>query len=248
MTYQTVELSPQRYARTGGALYLAIIILGAFAEGFVANKLIAAGDAATTAHNIMASPRLWHLSVAGDLIVVLCAVPLLWIEYLLLRPVSKQLVLLAVLFNLVSLAVEAISKVFLLVVMPALGSADYARGFDPQQLQILANLALRSHDIAFNIALIFFGFTCLVNGYLIFRSGYLPKFVGLLMQLAGLSYLIACFAALFAPAFADLISPAILLPPLIGESSFCLWLLVKGVNIAKWNERMSLQHEYRGNS
>jgi hypothetical protein len=63
-----------------------------------------------------------------------------------------------------------------------------------------------------------------------------------------LSYLIACFAALFAPAFADLISPAILLPPLIGESSFCLWLLVKGVNIAKWNERMSLQHEYRGNS
>jgi hypothetical protein len=248
MANQTVELYPQRYARIGGALYLAIIILGAFAEGFVANKLIVAGDAATTAHNIMASPQLWHLSVAGDLIVVLCAVPLLWIEFLLLRPVSKHLVLLAVLFNLVSLAVEAISKLFLLVVMPTLGSADYLKAFDPQQLQILANLALRSHDITFNIALIFFGFTCLVNGYLIFKSGYLPKFVGLLMQLAGLSYLIACFAALLAPAFADLISPAILLPPLIGESSFCLWLLVKGVNIAKWQERISLQHEYRGKS
>jgi uncharacterized protein DUF4386 len=248
MANQTVELSPQRYARTGGALYLAIIILGAFAEGFVANKLIVAGDAATTAHNIMASPQLWHLSVAGDLIVVLCAVPLLWIEYLLLRPVGRHLVLLAVLFNLVSLAVEAISKVFLLAVMPTLGSADYVKAFDPQQLQILANLALRSHDIAFNIALIFFGFTCLVNGYLIFRSGYLPKFVGLLMQLAGLSYLIACFAALLAPAFADLISPAILLPPLIGESSFCLWLLVKGVNIAKWNEKMSREYDFRGNS
>jgi hypothetical protein len=182
------------------------------------------------------------------LIVVLCAVPLLWIEFLLLRPVSKHLVLLAVLFNLVSLAVEAISKLFLLVVMPTLGSADYLKAFDPQQLQILANLALRSHDITFNIALIFFGFTCLVNGYLIFKSGYLPKFVGLLMQLAGLSYLIACFAALLAPAFADLISPAILLPPLIGESSFCLWLLVKGVNIAKWQERIGLQHEYRGKS
>jgi hypothetical protein len=242
MANQTVEHSPQRYARTGGALYLVIILLGAFAEGFVANRLIVSGDAATTARNIMASPQLWHLSVAGDLIVVLCAVPLLWIEYLLLRPVSKHLVLLAVLFNLVSLAVEAISKLFLLVVMPTLGSADYLRAFDPGQLQILANLALRSHDIAFNIALIFFGFTCLVNGYLIFRSGYLPKFVGMLMQLAGLSYLTACFAALFAPAFADLISPAILLPPLIGESSFCLWLLVKGVNIAKWKERMSLEH------
>jgi hypothetical protein len=239
MANKTVENSPQHYARIGGALYLAIIVLGAFAEGFVANKLVVTGDAATTAANILASPGLWRLSVACDLIVVLCAVPLLWIEYLLLRPVSKQLVLLAVLFNLVSLAVEAISKLFLLVVMPTLGSADYLKAFDPHQLQVLANLALSSHDVAFNIALIFFGFTCIVNGYLIFRSGYLPKFVGILMQIAGLSYLTACFAALFAPAFADLITPAILLPPLIGESSFCLWLLVKGVNIAKWKERVS---------
>jgi hypothetical protein len=64
--------------------------------------------------------------------------------------------------------------------------------------------------------------------------------IGVLMQIVDLSYLIACFAALFAPAIADLITPAILLPPLIGESSFCLWLLVKGVNIARWNERVSM--------
>jgi len=240
MATRSVDDFPQRYARLGGALYLAIILLGAFAEGFVANTLIVPGDAAATAHNILGSPGLWRLSVGGDLIVVLCAVPLLWIEYLLLKPVSKDLVLLAVLFNLMSLAVEAISKVFLIVVMPTLGTADFLRAFEPQQLQILANLALRSHDIAFNIALIFFGFTCVANGYLIFKSGYLPKFVGILMQIAGLSYLIACFAALFAPAFADLITPAILLPPLIGESSFCLWLLFKGVNVAKWNQRVSM--------
>ena len=239
MEKQSVENSPQRYARLGGVLYLAIIVLGAFAEGFVANKLVVSGDAAATAHNILASPGLWRFSVAGDLLVVLFAVPLLWIEYLLLRPVGKQLVLLAVLFNLVSLAVEAISKLFLLVVVPTLGTADYLRVFEPQQLEVLANLALRSHDIAFNIALIFFGFTCIVNGYLIFKSGYLPKFVGILMQIAGLSYLTACFAALLAPAFADLITPAILLPPLVGESSFCLWLLVKGVNIVKWKERVA---------
>jgi hypothetical protein len=240
MAIRTVEGSPRCYARIGGALYLAIIVLGAFAEGFVANKLVVSGDAAATAANILASPGLWRLSVAGDLIVVLCAVPLLWIEYLLLRSVSKQLVLLAVLFNLVSLAVEAISKLFLLGVAPMLGSADYLKGFDPQQLQILANLALSSHDIAFNIALIFFGFTCIVNGYLIFKSGYLPRLVGILMQIAGFSYLIACFAALFAPAFADMITPAFLMPPLIGESSLCLWLLIKGVNIARWNERVSV--------
>jgi hypothetical protein len=126
--------------------------------------------------------------------------------------------------------------------MPTLGSADYLKAFEPQQLQILANLALKSHDIAFNIALIFLGCTCLVNGYLIFRSGYFPKLIGVLMQVAGLSYLTACYAALFAPTFADLIVPAILVPPLIGESSFCLWLLVKGVNIAKWKERVSMRH------
>jgi hypothetical protein len=85
-----------------------------------------------------------------------------------------------------------------------------------------------------------------VNGYLIVRSGYLPKVIGVLMQIAGLSYLIACFAALFAPAFADLIIPAILIPPLIGESSFCLWLLVKGVNLTKWQERVTGSRERVG--
>jgi hypothetical protein len=240
LTNRSVDDSPQRYARIDGALYLVIIVFGAFAEGFVKNKLVVTRDAAITAHNILASPELWRLSVAGDLIVALCAVPLLWIEYLLLRPVSQQLVLLAVLFNVVSLAVESISKLFLLVVMPILRNADYLRAFEPQQVQILASLALESHDIAFNIALIFFAFTCLVNGYLIFISGYLPKLIGVLMQLAGLSYLTACFAALFAPTFADLIIPAVLIPPLIGELSLCLWLLVKGVNIAKWKERVSM--------
>jgi hypothetical protein len=239
MANRSVENCPQWYARTGGVLYLIIIVLGAFAEGFVTNRLVVSGDPATTAHNLLASPGLWRLGVAGDFFVVLCAVPLLWIEYLLLRPANRQLVLLAVFFNLVSLAVEAISKLFLLVVMPTLGDADYLRAFKPQQLQTLATLALKSHDVAFNIALIFFGFTCLVNGYLIFKSGYFPKLIGVLMQIAGVSYLIACFAALFAPRFADLIIPAILLPPLIGESSFCLWLLVKGVNIAKWKERVN---------
>jgi hypothetical protein len=82
MASLTFEEYPQRYARIGGALYLAIILLGAFAEGFVANKLVVSGDAMATAHNILSSPGLWQLSVAGDLIVVLCAVPLLWIKKL----------------------------------------------------------------------------------------------------------------------------------------------------------------------
>lgn len=236
MTDHAFDTSPQVYARIGGALYLVIIALGLFAEGFVANTLIVPGDAGATAQNIMASQSLWRVGVAVNLIVPLCAVPLLLIEYLLLRPVNRHLVLLAVLFNLVSLALEAVSKIHLFEVTALLaGDSSYSSAFEPQQLQALAHLALKSHDAAWNLALIFFGFTCVVNGVLIFKSGYLPKVIGVLMQLAGLSYLTACFSVFFAPAFADRILPGILLPSFIGELSLCLWLLVKGVNLQKWH-------------
>jgi hypothetical protein len=236
----TIDTSPQLYARTGGLLYLLIIVFGGFAEGVVMNSLVVAGDAAATAHNIMASPGLWNLSVAGNLLVPVLAVVQTWIFYLLLRPVNRQLVLLSVFLMLVSLSVEAVSKLFLLAVMPILAGAHHPGAFEPTQAQAFAHLSLVLHDIAFNIALIFFGIGCLVDGYLIIKSGYLPKLIGLLMQLAGLSYLIACFAALLAPTFADLITPAILVPALIGETSFCLWLLIKGVNVAKWKERVDM--------
>lgn len=239
MSTHSIKTSPQLYARIGGALYLVIILFGMFSEGFVASKLLVAGDAAASARHILAAPGLWQVSVAANVLVVLCAVPLLWIEYLLLRPVSKPLVLLSVLFNLISLAVEAVSKVFLLMVMPILASAEYHHAFGATQLPVLAHLVLRSHDIAFNIALLFFGCTCLLNGYLIFKSSYFPKALGILMQVAGGSYLVACWAALFAPALADVLLPGILLPSLIGELSVCLWLLVKGVNVAQWQAQVS---------
>lgn len=239
MSTHSIKTSPQLYARIGGALYLVVILFGMFSEGFVASKLLVAGDAAASARHILAAPGLWQVSVAANVLVVLCAVPLLWIEYLLLRPVSKPLVLLSVLFNLISLAVEAVSKVFLLMVMPILAGAEYHHAFGAAQLPVLAHLALRSHDIAFNIALLFFGCTCLLNGYLIFKSSYFPKALGILMQVAGGSYLVACWAALFAPALADVLLPGILLPSLIGELSVCLWLLVKGVNVAQWQAQVS---------
>jgi hypothetical protein len=87
------------------------------------------------------------------------------------------------------------------------------------------------------MGLIFFGFECLVLGYLIFRSGYFPRILGVLMQIAGLSYLTNSFALLLAPAFAAKLVPAILLPALIGELSLCLWLLIKGVNAQRWREQ-----------
>ncbi|MCC2546600.1 DUF4386 domain-containing protein [Hymenobacter sp. BT175] len=235
MTVRPIEASPQSYARLGGALYLVIIVFGAFAEGFITSKLVVSGNAAATGRNILAAPLLWQLGVAANLLLVFCAVPLLWIEYLLLRPVSKSLVLLAVLLNVVSLAVEAMSKVFMLLVMRILKMG----GLEALQQMNLANLALKAHDVSFNVALLFFGLTCLLNGYLIYQSGYFPRVIGTLMQVAGACYLVSCTAALFAPALADLLIPAILLPCLVGESSLCLWLLIKGVNRARWDEAVS---------
>ena len=235
----TLETSPQLYARIAGALYLAVIALGIFAEGYVINHLVVSGDTATSAQNILASATLWNLSAFANMMLVLCVVPLSWLLYLLLRPANRNLIVLAVFFNLLSLAIEIISKLFQLLVKPILTSTSMAKAFEPTQLHALANFALRSHDIAFNIALILFGATCVIYGYLIFTSGYLPKFVGVLMQIAGVCYLIACFSALFAPSVANRIYPFILLPSLVGELSFCLWLLVKGVNLAKWNDKLN---------
>lgn len=237
----SVEYSPQRYARLAGALYLAVIALGIFAEGYVVNTMTVSGDMTASALNIIAGATLWNLGVLANVLLVVCALPLSWFIYLLLRPAGKNLILLAVLFNLVSLAVETISKLSLILVMPLLTSAGYANAFEPAQVHAFANMALKMHNIAFNVALIFFGFTCIVYGHLICNSGYFPKLLGVLMQIAGASYLLACFSILFAPTLSSWINPSILVLPLIGESSFCMWLLIKGVNVEKWNEKLSLR-------
>lgn len=115
---------------------------------------------------------------------------------------------------------------------------DYLKAFQPEQLYALTSMSLRLHAYGYSISLIFFACVFLVRGYLIIRSGYLPKAIGVLVQIAGVSYLTNSFALLVAPAFADMIFPAILLPAFIGESSMCLWLLVKGVNVPKWEQQV----------
>lgn len=234
----TIEARPQVYARFAGLIYLFVIVFGGYSESVVMNALVVPGDAVATAHNILGAESMWRMSVGGNLLVPVLAVLQLWIEYLLLKPVSRNLALLFVLFNGASLAIETVSKLFLLMVSPVLSDPGYAAVFAPDQVYALADLTLRAHDIAFHIALIFFGVACLLIGSLIFRSGYLPKFLGVLMGFAGVSYLVATFGALFAPAFGQAISPWVLLPVLIGESALCLWLLLKGVNVKRWRAQV----------
>jgi len=240
MADQTVETSPQVYARIGGVLYLIIIVAGLFGELFVRDTLIVSGDATATANNIMASQLLWRIGIAGDLIMHVCDVPLMLVFYVLLRPVNKHLALLAVLFTLIQTAVLVASKLSLLVALFLLGSAEYLKAFEPHQRHALTYLAVKLDGYGFGVGLIFFGCACLVLGYLILRSGYLPKMLGVLMQIAGVCYLTNSFALLLAPTFANMIFPAILVPAFIGELSLCLWLLVKGVNVPKWEKQASV--------
>jgi hypothetical protein len=119
------------------------------------------------------------------------------------------------------------------------GNADYLKAFEPHPLHALVKMSLKSHDYGFGIDLVFFGFACLIYGYLLFRSGYFPGTLGVLMALAGLSYLTNSFTLILAPTYAATILPILVLA-LIGELSLCLWLVVKGVNVPKWNEKARL--------
>ncbi len=239
MTDRTVETSPQTYARIGGVLYLIIIVAGGFAELFVRDKLIVSRDATATANNIMASESLWRIAFVATLVMLGCAVALTLIFYLLLRPVNRNIALLAAFFNLVSIAIEGMNDLYHFAAVLILGGADYLKAFEPHQLQALALLSTKVFAYGYGISLVFFGFESLFRGYLIFKSGYFPRILGVLVIISALSYVTNSFALFLSPAFARLISPGILVPAGVPELILCLWLIVKGVNVPKWEEKTS---------
>ena len=224
-------------ARIGGVLYLIIIAIGLVGELFVRERLVVSGNPEATAAQIRSMEWLWRLGIAGELVLLTCGITLALIFLVLLRPVSRDLALLAVFFNLVSLTVEASSSLYLTMALFPLHGPASLDAFSPAQLHTLMTLAIRSHGQGFGVALIFFGWFCLVAGVLIVRSGYLPRWIGVLMLLAGLSYLINSFALILAPALASRLFPAILVPAFIGELSLALWMLIKGVNLEGWRRR-----------
>src|SRR5258708_223565 len=178
MTNRTAGPSAQLYARIAGVLYLINIACGMFGEIFVRGHLVVAGDALATAHNIMASEFLFRCGIAGDLVMHITDVPMTVIFYVLLRPVSRDLSLLAALFGMLQTAVLCANKLTLVMALLLLGNSNYLKAFGPNQLQALASLSLTLHESGFGVGLIFFGLSCLVTGYLLFRSEYFPRTLG----------------------------------------------------------------------
>jgi len=233
---RSIEAVPRTYARVGGLIYLAIIFLGLFGEAMVRESVVVSGNAEATLRNLMESQMQWRLSIVGDLVMHILDVPLIVIMYYLLKPVDRLLALVATVANVVQTAVLAANKLTLVVPLLLLQKP----GDIPASTweATLSFLAIRLHGYGFGIGLLFFGVACLVRGYLVFRSTYFPRTLGVLLALAGLAYLVNSVALLLAPAVAATLFPAILAPALVGEGAFCLWLLVKGVDQSAWERRL----------
>ncbi|WP_040786734.1 DUF4386 domain-containing protein [Massilia niastensis] len=225
-------------ARLGGAFYLAVIVLGLFGEAVVRGRVVVSGDAAATAQRLSESVFLWRLGVAGELLLLLCAAGVTVAWYLLFRVVNRELAVFMAFLGLLSIAVESVGAFHLQSALTPLSSAAFAGVQDPGAAQAQAYLAVVAHGQTFGIALIFFGVECLVVGQLIRKSGFVPGTIGILMQVAGLCYLVNSFSLVLHPPLARLLFPAILLPALVAEASLCGWMLFKGVDEAAWRRRV----------
>ncbi|MDP9097726.1 MAG: DUF4386 domain-containing protein [Verrucomicrobiota bacterium] len=225
--------SPLFTARIAGACWLMTFITSGFAM-WVGSKLIVFGNATATATKILAHEMLFQSATAAMLVSGAFYLVVTLLVYELLKPVNRTLSLLAAFFSLVGCAVGALGGLFDLAPLVLLRGAGYLSVFTLEQLQALALALLKVRLEANNIGLVFFGFHCLLIGYLILRSTFLPRMIGGLMMFAGLGWL-TCLL----PPLAESLAPYNVIPGSLGEISLTLWLVVKGVNVKRWNEQAS---------
>jgi hypothetical protein len=231
-TERMAEASPRLAARMAGVLYLLSIVAGLVGVFMVDGTLVVDGDAAATATNILAHKTLYLLGVASFLIGLACYVAVTALLNGLLEPVSRSLSLLAAFFILVGCAMWAVGSLFQLAALAVLGGRRSLSGFTVEQVQALALTLLKLNAEALSIGIVFFGLYCLLIGYLIFRSTFLPRMVGVLMALTGLGYLTYLY-----PPLEHALPLYLQVPGLLGEGSLTLWLLVVGVNAQRWQDR-----------
>jgi hypothetical protein len=225
-------------ARIAGLLYLAIIAGALFIPFAVAPSGMMQGDAAlpSVAH-ILAAKQLYVLSGIAQLILGACDIAIALILYELLRPVGRSLALLAAFFRLVFVAIANANVLNHFAPLVVLGGAKAFGAFTPAQLLALAEMFLRFRTTGLDIALVFFGFHCLIAGYLIVRSTFLPRILGLLLAVGGVGYVANIFVTVLPALIAARLFPYFMLPAGAAELLLSLWLIAVGVNSAKWNEQ-----------
>jgi len=225
----------QRYARIAGVLFLVSMVAGGFGEAYVPSKLIVSADPAATAANLRNFDFLYRLGFASFMIESLCDTALALILYVLLKPVNKQLSLLAAFFGLMATATFAFAELFYFAPQLILGRA-YLNGFSPDQVNSLVLLSLKFYGYAGMLTTAYYGVAWIVRSYLMFHSSYLPKFLGVLMAIGGIGFVVRNFLLILAPAYASDVLLMLMFP---GGLIMAVWLLVKGVNVQKWDSKVN---------
>lgn len=230
-------MNVQRYARVAGVLFLISLVAGGIGEAYVPSKLVVSGDAAATVANIANHELLYRIGFATFLMESFCDVALALIFYALLRPVNRQLSLLAAFFGLMATATFAFAEAFYFA--PTIMNAEYLKSFSTDQLNALVLLSLKFYSYAGMIFTGYYGIEWLVRAYLIWKSTFLPKFLGVLMGIGGLAFVLRNFLMILAPQYASDVFLMLMFP---GALAMTVWLLVKGVDVGKWNAKVSAAH------
>ena len=237
-------MSPNRKARIAGLLYVICIASGFCAEFFVRDKLIAYGDAVLTATNILASPSLYRWGFLADLVSFTSGIMTSVIFYDLFRIVSRPVARFSLAFAVASNTVSLAASIFCYAPLHILNGAGYLQSFTPAQLQSLALLSIRLYQFAFSVNLALFSFDCFATSYLIYKSTFLPRALGVLFGIGGACYLYNSVVYFTPPGAIPDLFPFIYLPSLAAEASLALWLLAVGVNAAKW-QAQRIQNDAR---
>jgi len=226
--------SMNRIARLAGAGYLVIFVSGIFANFFVLEGMVVAGDAQATAANILGNTTKYRAGIFSFFVMVIFDLLLVWALYLLFKPVNKDISLLAAWLRMVNVAIFGVALYHLFNVLLVLSDADYLAVFTPAQLQAQAMLSLDAFNSTWLVGLVFFGIHLFFLGYLIIKSTYIPGIIGILLVAAGAGYLIDSFASFLLPSYDDyqnVFLMIVVVPGVVGELSLTLWLLIKGVTI-----------------
>jgi hypothetical protein len=206
-----------------------MIIAGGFAEVFVRQGLTVGGNAAATAQNILEHEGLFRLGIIADLLTIVCTIILSLIFFMIFKPVNKWISLLALIFSTVACSVMAANLLNQIGPLLLLQKSSYAAAFNSGQLQTLSLYFLQLQSQGYGISLLLFAFYFPLIGWLVFKSGFIPKFIGILYALAGAGYLLNSLVMFLSPSLLAHLFPYVLLPAFIGEVSMAFWLIIKGV-------------------
>jgi hypothetical protein len=221
----------QRYARIAGILLVVSLFAGGFGESYVPGKLLAATDLAETARRVAASIGLFRASFAAYLIEAACDLALTAMFYVLLRPVSQPLSVIALCFGLFSTGTFAVGEIFYFAASLPFTDSDLIKVLSPEVRQTITYLCLTLYGYIFALFTGFYGVAVMLRGYLIYRSGYLPRALGALVMLGGAGFVAKNIVSVLAPQHDSM---AFVLPMLFAMLSMAVWLLAKGIDLAAW--------------